>query len=97
MKVIRRERLPGIACPVCNTKAMVRTSLQITETMREIRLVCTDDDCDCSFVAQVMVSHIVRPSKKQNPRVLLPIGNQNLRKLPTDGAANPPPQPDLFH
>lgn len=94
MKLYKGPTLEGISCPACGTKAMIRTSVQITETAREIRAVCSDfDNCDMSFVLQSVVTHVVRPSKKPTPSLSLPIGNQNLRKLPKPETA---PEPDLF-
>lgn len=93
MKIAKRPILPAFACPICNTKALVRTSVQITETAREQRMVCQNDDCDCSFVVQSVVSHMVRPSKLKNTAVALPVGNQNLRHLPKPER---PAEPDLF-
>lgn len=67
-------RLPAIACPHCAAKAIVRDSTEITPMVRELRLSCTDADCDHTFVAQLSVIRTIRPSAKPKADVRLPLG-----------------------
>jgi len=67
-------RLPAIACPHCEAKAIVRDSTEITPMVRELRLSCTNDDCGHTFVAQLSVIRTIRPSDMAREDVRLPFG-----------------------
>lgn len=68
-------RLPGIACPHCHARSIVRDSQEITDLVRELRMTCTNDDCGHTFVAQLSVIRTIRPPIAANPAVRLPFGN----------------------
>lgn len=74
----KRPRLPAITCPHCQAKSIVRDSVQVTPTVRELRLTCDNDECGHTFVCQLSVIRTIRPSAKPNPAIRLPFGNQNL-------------------
>ncbi len=68
-------RLPAIACPHCDAKAIVRDSTEITPMVRELRLSCTNEDaCGHTFVAQLSVIRTIRPSVAPKADVRLPFG-----------------------
>ena len=67
-------RLPAIPCPHCDTKAIVRDSIEITVMVRELRLSCTNDDCRHTFVAQYSVIRTIRPSDIPKEGVRIPFG-----------------------
>ena len=69
-----RARLPAIKCPHCRGKTIVRDSQEITDSVRELRLVCTDDDCGFSAVAQLSFIRQIRASARPNPEFRLPFG-----------------------
>ena len=69
-----RARLPAIKCPHCKGKTIVRDSQEITDSVRELRLVCTDDDCGFSAVAQLSFIRQIRASARPNPEFRLPFG-----------------------
>lgn len=71
-------RLPTISCPHCDAKSIVRTSHNVTPTLREIRLECTNGDCGHSFVGQLTVIRTIRPSRIPRDGVHLPFANPNL-------------------
>jgi len=71
----KKPRLPGIHCPHCGARSIVRDSVQVTPIVRELRLVCDDVDCGHTFVAQLSVIRTVRPSARPNPNIHLPVGN----------------------
>jgi hypothetical protein len=73
-KPIDRTRLPGIKCPHCLSKTIVRDSQEITPSVRELRIVCTDEDCGFSCVAQLSLVRQIRPSATPNAEVRLPFG-----------------------
>ncbi|MGU3314250.1 ogr/Delta-like zinc finger family protein [Sphingomonas sp. M6A6_1c] len=74
-KPIDRTRLPGIKCPHCKNKTIVRDSQELTPSVRELRIVCTDDDCGFSCVAQLSLIRQIRASAKPNPDIRLPFGH----------------------
>lgn len=67
-------RLPAIACPHCAAKSIVRDSTEITPMVRELRLSCTNADCDHTFVAQLSVIRTIRPSAMPKEGIRLPFG-----------------------
>lgn len=67
-------RLPGIRCPHCGHKTITRTSEQVTPMVRELRLVCANDECNASFVAQLSFIRELRRSAMPRPGVALPVG-----------------------
>lgn len=85
-----KTRLPTIKCPHCGDRSIVRTSEQLTSTVRELRLVCTNDDCNASFLAQLSVIRMIRPSARPNPEVSIPLG----RAIPANENTPPPANDD---
>lgn len=79
------------ACPHCGTAVFCRTSEQVTPIVRELRLHCKNDDCGCSFVAQLVAVRMVVPSMQPNPAVHLPMGKW---RQPANDDAPPPPAND---
>ncbi len=77
-------RLPGIHCPHCNQRMIVRGSERLTDTVRELRMSCPNDDCAASFVAQLSLIRQIRASDQPNPAVRLPFGLVR-RKAANDG------------
>ena len=73
-KLKDRSRLPGIKCPHCKNKTIVRDSQEVTPSVRELRIVCTDDDCGFSAVAQLSFVRQIRAAAAPNPDVRLPFG-----------------------
>lgn len=69
-----RGRLPSINCPDCGGRAIVRDSQPITDTVRELRLNCANDDCGCSFVSQLSVIRLLRRGARPNPEIHIPFG-----------------------
>lgn len=78
MSKITRHRLPAIHCPHCGARSMVRTSEELDNLVREIRFSCSDEDCNHSFLAQLSIVRTIRPSRKPNPKVHLPLANPQL-------------------
>lgn len=71
----KKPRLPGIHCPHCGDRSIVRSSEQVTPIVRELRLTCDNIECGHYFVAQLSVIRTVRPSARPNPDVHLPCGD----------------------
>ncbi|MEG3182102.1 ogr/Delta-like zinc finger family protein [Sphingomonas sp. LT1P40] len=92
MTTAKRPRLPGISCPHCGDRSIVRHSEQVTPIVRELRLVCDNVECGHTFVAQLTVIRTVRPSARPNPSVFLPSGDWS----PPANDDAPPPANDEF-
>ena len=71
----KKSRLPGIHCPHCGSRSIVRTSEQVTPIVRELRLACDNIECGFTCVAQLSIIRTVRPSAKPNPTIHLPVGD----------------------
>lgn len=70
-----RPRLPGIRCPHCGDRSIVRSSEQVTPIVRELRLTCENIECGHYFVAQLTVIRTVRPSARPRADIHLPQGD----------------------
>jgi len=86
------NRLPAITCAHCDAKSIVRTSTDVTNMVREIRLECTNGDCGHSFVAQLSVIRTIRPSRTPRDGIHLPFANPNLVGPDTKPANDDQPQ-----
>lgn len=73
------SRTVAFLCPHCESRALIRSSEQVSETVREARMRCDNDDCGFSFVAQISVIRTIQPSLKPKAGIVVPLGNQNLR------------------
>ncbi len=56
----------------------MRDSQEVTATIRELRAVCTNDECGHTFLLQLSVVRTIRPSAIPNPEVQLPFANPRL-------------------
>lgn len=63
----------GMNCPHCRKRAQVRTSNEITLTMREVYFLCTNIVCGHSWVAVIEATRTISPSGIPNPKVNLPV------------------------
>ena len=84
MSSIARPRQPSFDCPHCRARAIVRSSAQVTDLVRELDYACTNHHCGHTFVAQLEAVRTIVPSAMPNPTVHLPLGNRNLgpKRLP---------------
>ncbi|MDH7641169.1 ogr/Delta-like zinc finger family protein [Sphingomonas oryzagri] len=73
------KRDVAFPCPHCGGRTLIRSSEQVSDTVRETRMRCDNDDCGFSFVAQISVIRTIQPSLQPKPGVVVPLGNQNLR------------------
>jgi hypothetical protein len=96
VRSFKRQRIPGIACMTCGARSIARTSEQVTPTVREVRYVCEDPGCEESFLAQVAVVRVIRPSLKK----LRPAGapaeiasDASVRRLAPAKRSDPEPDP----
>lgn len=63
-------RLPGIACPHCDARAIARDSRQLDSLTRNIRFVCENPDCGHIFAAQIGIYRTLRQSAQPRAEVV---------------------------
>lgn len=51
-----------IYCPTCKSKAIIRTSEDISELLREVRCICSNTECGHTFVVNVSYARTISPS-----------------------------------
>lgn len=87
-------------CPHCRSKANVRNSRQLTLTLRELFLVCTNIQCGHTFMTGAEVLRTISPSANPDPSVQIPLGRnvnrsaivKQMNTLP-EAADTPEPEP----
>ncbi len=62
-----------VLCPHCQTPAEIRRSSQITALVRDLHALCTNDECGCRFVAQIVAVRTIQPSLRPHPAIALPL------------------------
>lgn len=63
----------GMNCPHCGRRAQIRTSTEVTVTMRELYFLCSAVPCGHSWVATLEAVRTISPSGLPNPAVHLPV------------------------
>lgn len=56
-----------IYCPRCEAKATIRTSKELSATMRQLYCTCNDPECGHTFVMDLTFSHTLSPSALDLP------------------------------
>lgn len=88
-----------VYCPHCGTGSTVRTSRQLTETVREAMVQCNNAECAHSWVAHLAAVRTIAPSMTPNPRVCIPLSPHSpAARAANDGQLelamdHPPPRP----
>ena len=68
-----------ICCPHCESKAVARSSQQMSATLREITYQCTDVYCGHTYVANLEIVRTLSPSAKPNAAIDLPVYSRAMR------------------
>ena len=68
-------------CPHCKTRALARTSKEISPILRELYYVCPDPECGHTFVVHAEAVRTLSPSAKPDPLVYLPISEHTRRAV----------------
>lgn len=55
-------KAPAVNCPVCNSRALTRSSEEISPTYRRLYLACTDIHCAMTFTASLAFERVLSPS-----------------------------------
>lgn len=77
---MRPKKLPSIHCPHCKAPAFVRSSEQMTDTVREARYLCTNVECDHQFIVEMAIVRTIVPSRMPDALANIPGGNVDRRK-----------------
>lgn len=70
-----------ICCPHCDSRAIARSSRQLSSTMREITYQCTDVECGHTYIANLEVVRTLSPSAKPKTEVRLPISAHTVHRV----------------
>ncbi|MTW10749.1 transcriptional regulator [Pseudoduganella eburnea] len=74
-----------IRCPICASRAVARTSKELSVTMREITYRCENDACGHIYVAHLEVVRTLVSSAIHNPGVSIPLSRHVSRREPVGG------------
>lgn len=62
-----------LKCPHCGGRAHIRTSRDLSEKTRELKIQCLNVDCAHSWVAILEAVRTIAPSMTPNPEVHIPL------------------------
>lgn len=62
-----------IKCPHCGSKAIIRTSRPMSESVQEHQLQCSNLECAHTWVAHTSAVRTIAPSMTPNPKVYIPL------------------------
>lgn len=95
---MKKQRPPLVSCPHCGTRAIIRSSGQISLLVREADYQCDNVACGHTFVAQIAIVRTIVPSACPRAGVFLPRGNPNLgpkRPKPANDDTRSPANDDV--
>lgn len=68
-------------CPHCRAKAKIRTSRELSNTLREVFYQCADLECGFCFAVHAEAVRSLSPSAKPDPAVQLPYSTLHAGRL----------------
>lgn len=84
-------------CPHCQAPALIRSSEDVTPTVKKLYMLCNNTDCGHTWIDQLAPVHTICPSQIPNPEVDIPQCPENyIRKHYRGGNRAPPEDPDQF-
>lgn len=60
-------------CPHCGTIATIRTSKELSSTVREASAQCSNIECAHTWIARIVAERTIAPSMTPNPKVYIPL------------------------
>lgn len=75
-----------IRCPHCAEEAMIRTSRDLSSTVRELYLQCKNLECAHTWRAFITAISTIAPSMTPDPTVCLPLSPRSPAAQPPEGA-----------
>lgn len=73
-------------CPHCKSRALTRSSKEVSPILREVFYQCPDPECGHTFVVHAEAVRTLSPSAKPDPLVYLPI-SEHTRRVVTEQPA----------
>lgn len=92
-------RIVGMRCPHCNERATIYTSKEITPTLREMYLQCSNLVCGHTWIAAMEAVRTISPPSQlfENPNLKLPMSEAaELKKINQIINETDSSQTDLF-
>ena len=84
MKTTPDRRQYRVHCPHCRAPAIVRSSVAITDEVRQLYLACSQKACGHIFAAtaevRITISHTIAPSFMPSAEVTLPVTAPAMRR-----------------
>ncbi len=62
-----------LACPHCGTIATIRSSKELSTTVREASVQCNNVECAHTWVTRIVADRTIAPSMTPNPKVYIPL------------------------
>lgn len=62
-----------LTCPHCKELAVIRSSKELSCTVREASVQCTNIECAHTWVTRIVADRTIAPSMTPNPKVYIPI------------------------
>ena len=79
-----------IRCPHCTAAAIIRNSEQVTATIKDLYLHCTNTDCGHTWKAQIVPVHTICRSHLPNPAIdIKDCPPEYLRRRPPSSGLDP--------
>lgn len=87
-------RRSTIVCPHCRANMIIRGSEQETDLVKRLRVMCTNEDCGLTGVAQISWVYQLCPSQIPNPDVVIPPAPPEYVRKHFRHSQGPPIDPD---
>lgn len=89
-----------IICPHCNAPALIRTSEQVSRTVKHLLMICLNEDCGHTWKQETSPIYTLSPSAIPHPDVDIPMAPDDIlrRRYPEPGrkAVHDPNQISVF-
>lgn len=62
-----------LTCPHCGEVATIRSSKELSTTVREASVQCNNIECAHTWITRIVADRTIAPSMTPNPRVYIPL------------------------
>lgn len=62
-----------LTCPHCGEIATIRSSKELSTTVREASVQCNNIECAHTWITRIVADRTIAPSMTPNPRVYIPL------------------------
>lgn len=87
-----------LTCPHCGEIATIRSSKELSTTVREASVQCNNIECAHTWITRIVADRTIAPSMTPNPRVYIPLSPRSpAAQAPAGnqmelGMSHPPPR-----